>query len=439
MADQSSSTDWKHSISSYISKLTYHTSGNITGLIIGIDCAVNAIYYMTLMGGIYANPMFFIPCAIASALMNAMLYAIDFPEAVEEFVHNIQKCCIHLYNWRAVMQDFSEKSIDEKKKIVYRHTVSFMKETIALASGIMLGLFTYSAYAEMHLLWISTPLIIICCFAYFLATYTLIRISLNATYIDKDTVKNKLEKFSNLQLVAVTLLTGIFLLATLWTIFTFYVGALSAIHAISSQLIPLTPILFGLLLIGEVIFSIKTAIWLCSEVPKPHKNTIFYWLMYPLILLNGLANAAITSYGSNKISGYTGFLLSVGVMYKSTHEINTETESSTDALHQNDTSTKKIALEITVYFIAIVAIIWLIVSSAPISLPIRLALICTLIMSCMALQLYTHENKYVVTQTSSVVSAVSMLPSKAFKGFWGLVQHCPSEQQAPKQDSVKSS
>jgi len=351
-----------------------------------------------------------ISCAIAGAILNTILYANDFPDAISELKHNIQEFLSIIYNWRAVIDNFNAKSTDEKKAAMYQTSLHLGKEMVAIASGIMLGLFTYSAYMEMHIAWMSAPLIILFCGAYVFGTYALIRISLNAEYADGETVKQKWASFSRLQLIAAVITITVFMMASLWTIFTFYAGAVTAIHAIYPALAPVTPLFFMLLLIGESIFSAKTAVWLCSKLNQ-NKNTarkhpLRNLFMNAMTLLNGLANAAITAYGSNKISGYTGFLLSVGVMYKSTHEIDIEKQALSNKAAQAKNHTIKKAQVITVYILSTVAIIWLLTSPIPALVAWTPTLIVSLIALCMATTMFLQGKIDVLGITSQKDTAL---------------------------------
>jgi hypothetical protein len=390
---------------------SYYTAGFIAAIIIGIDCAVNAAFYMTLMGGFYAIPIVLISCAVAGAILNTILYANDFPEAISELKHNLQEFFSSLYNWRQNVEAFQAKSPDEQKASIYRSALSIAKEMVAVASGIMLGLFTYSAYMEMHIAWMSTPLVILFCAAYLFGTYALIRVSLNALYADGETVKEKWSAFSRTQLVVAAILISIFMMASLWTIFTFYAGAIAAIHVISPALTPVTPVFFVLLLIGETIFSVKTAIWLCSKLNQekstPRQHLWRNILMNTMTLLNGLANAAITAYGSSKISGYTGFLLSVGVMYKSTHEIDIEKQSPHSKAAQEKIYTIKKAQVITVYVLSAAVMIWLATNPIPALVTWTPVIIVSLIALCMITTMFIQGKVDILGITTPASAALS--------------------------------
>ena len=91
---------------------SYYTTGLIAAIIIGIDSAVNSVFYMSIMGGFYAIPIVIISCAIAGAILNTILYANDFPEAISELQHNTKELLISIYNWRTVLDNFNAKSTD---------------------------------------------------------------------------------------------------------------------------------------------------------------------------------------------------------------------------------------------------------------------------------------------------------------------------------------
>ena len=91
---------------------SYYTAGFITAFIIGIDCAINAAFYMALMGGFYAIPIVLVFCALAGLVLNTILYANDFPEAISDFVDNIKAFFAGIYNLFNIFQNFTSFSSD---------------------------------------------------------------------------------------------------------------------------------------------------------------------------------------------------------------------------------------------------------------------------------------------------------------------------------------
>lgn len=303
---------------------TYYTFGFVASLIIGIDCAINAAYYMMLMGGIYAMPIAIIFCGIAGLVLNTILYANDLPEAAQQLEENIN------YSLQKIF-DFKNNTFNDYLNFIQY----FIQETIALSSGIVMGLFTYDAYLSMALPLMNPALIIIFCLAYVIGTYALVRTSLNPEYSD-DT--NIFDKINNLNIYGklITLVTiGVMILATYWTLITCLAGAIAAATIISPALAYCVPLLFALLLVGEFVFVTKTSIWLgekiqnfFNETNNNDSNILYNMFVYALVTLNALANGAIAAASSTKIAAVFGSILSFGVMFKSVKEIDGESSSN---------------------------------------------------------------------------------------------------------------
>jgi hypothetical protein len=114
-------------------------------------------------------------------------------------------------------------------------------------------------------------------------------------------------------------------------------GAISAAMSISPVLAATMPALFIMLLAGESIFVLKTAIWLGEKFQNRNKNTngksnmLRDILYYIFITLNALANGAIAAASSTKIAAFFGSILSFGVMFKSVHEIDSDNPDIDDS------------------------------------------------------------------------------------------------------------
>ena len=302
---------------------TYYTFGFVAALIIGIDCAINAAFYMALMGGFYAVPIVIVFAAIAGLILNAILYANDLPEALSTLEDNIKD---------------GTNSILKNEKISIKKTMFFgAKELIAIASGIVMGLFTYDAYLSMALPLMNPAIIVVFCLAYVIGTYALVRTSLNPEYADNTTIYDKAKNLSTSNMILTFLITVIMILATYWTLMTCIGGAISAAMSISPVLAATMPALFIMLLAGESIFVLKTAIWLGEKFQNRNKNTngksnmLRDMLYYIFITLNALANGAIAAASSTKIAAFFGSILSFGVMFKSVHEIDSDNPDIDDS------------------------------------------------------------------------------------------------------------
>jgi len=333
---------------------SYYTAGFITAFIIGIDCAINAAFYMALMGGFYAIPIVLVFCALAGLVLNTILYANDFPEAISDFVDNIKAFFAGIYNYNETIATVINNSAAENYELAKNGFIFMSKEVIALASGIVMGLFTYSAYLGMALPFTSPILIAVFCGAYVFGIYALIRTSLNTKYTDDTTITDKINDLSLTGKLVTSIITAIFIAATYWTMLTFLAGAISAAAAFAPILVPVIPALFVLLLIGESIFAVKAAVWLGAKISSPTPETNSHpkkFIMIVMALLNAFANAAITAAGSTKIAAVYGFIFSFGVMYKSSNEQDIESSEQ-----QKATINK--AFKVAVNCILAAALIW---------------------------------------------------------------------------------
>ena len=333
---------------------SYYTAGFIAAFIIGIDCAINAAFYMSLMGGFYAIPIVIVFCALASLILNAILYANDFPEAISEFVNNIKDFFVSIYNYNETIATVINNSAADNYALAAKGLIFMSKEVIALASGIVMGLFTYSAYLGMALPFANPILIAVFCGAYVFGIYALIRASLNTEYTDKTNIIDKIRGLSLTGKLVTSIITLIFIAATYWTMLTFQAGAISAAAGFAPILAPIIPALFVLLLIGEIIFAVKAAVWIGAKISSPTQETNSHpenFIMTVMALLNAFANAAITAANSTKLVAVFGFVFSFGVMYKSYNEQNLE---STD---QQKVKINK-AFKTSVNCILAAALIW---------------------------------------------------------------------------------
>ncbi|MEE3002809.1 MAG: hypothetical protein VX335_00485 [Pseudomonadota bacterium] len=342
---------------------SYYTFGFVSAIIIGIDCAINAAFYMSMMGGLYAIPVLIVFAALAGLILNAILYANDLPESLAKLDENLNEFAKNEFSFNALLEALKTNTPLENTKLITKNLFLLSKEVIALASGIVIGLFTYDAYLGMALTFMNGPLIVIFCLAYVVGTYALVRTSLNPEYADGETTYSKLLELRISGVIITFILTAVMITATYWTMLTFFGGAVSAATTISPILGPVIPILFALLLIGETVFSTKTAIWLGHKIQNfcdgvkinKEKYSFRNLFLHLMTILNAIGNAAITAAGSTKVAGTFGFVLSFGVMYKSCHEIDIDDEE----LEKSEKEKIKKSMKIATFICFSITAIWL--------------------------------------------------------------------------------
>jgi len=281
--------------------------GNIAAIIIGIDCAINAWYYMALMGGFFAVPAVIAICALAGFILNTILYSADFPEAFD----GLYKSITTIFTLKTET-DASKTAEDKDTK----HPVeTFLSEIIAISSGVIMGLFTYSSYLGLAIPHISLPLILLLSIANTIGTYGLLRTSLD---IDELTAEIRKVKDTHARTLGAALFI-IYVLGTIWTLNTWVISAITVIPQIN-YFVAYTP-----LLIGELAFVLETVIKTInfmipgsdSETPATHNtNTIYFFILIAFSVLNAVGNGAITAAGGPMYKAVIGALLSLGVMIK---------------------------------------------------------------------------------------------------------------------------
>ena len=302
--------------------------GNIAAIIIGIDCAINAWYYMALMGGFFAVPAVIAICALAGFILNTILYSADFPEAFD----GLYKSITTIFTLKTET-DASKTAEDKDTK----HPVeTFLSEIIAISSGVVMGLFTYSSYLGLAIPHISLPLILLLSIANTIGTYGLLRTSLEIGQL-KDDIWEIKEK--HIKSILVATLFIIYVLGTVWTLNTWVISAITVIPQIN-YFVAYTP-----LLLGELAFVLGTAIKTInyiipgsnSEALATHNtNTVYFFILVAFSVLNAVGNGAITAAGGPMYKAVIGALLSLGVMIKASMD-QVKANDSADAA---DSSTK---------------------------------------------------------------------------------------------------
>jgi len=284
----------------------YDAIGTIAAIIIGIDCAINAWYYLFLMGGIFANPAVIILCASAGFLLNTLLYKQDFPAACEKLVNTV---C----SW-FVAKTYSTLSLSSL-------ITQIGQEIIALSSAIATGLFTYHSYVSLAIPHITLPWIVMLSVASVIGVYGLVReaCDFNKMATRVSTVwkqwSSRPWKISLLFIFCALLLTT-YVAGTVWTLETITAGATAAVAPLLPIFSTYMPYIGAFFLIGECIFitdSITETLETFGGDNPPLNTTLV--ILLTLALANGIGNAAITTADSGLLyKAIIGGILSFGVM-----------------------------------------------------------------------------------------------------------------------------
>lgn len=292
-----------------------YTFGFICALIIGIDCAVAAAYYMTLMGGFFAIPIVVAACALSGFILNTILYANDFPSVISEL--------------------FKES---DPNKITQPITLlgtcwTIFQELSALASGVIMGLFTYNAFSAMALAWASPPIVIVFCAAYLIGTYVLMRSAIDLKYNDDEnsSIQSKFDALESVSWkVATCLLSTVMIAAAIFTSLSLTAGAATTMAALLIPGVQIAiPVMMTLLMVTEVFLALKTSVWIGHKLHELSQQNVTQLslrdgIAYSFAILNALGNAAITASGGQKLIALMGFSFSFSVMTRATQELKSQ-------------------------------------------------------------------------------------------------------------------
>lgn len=284
----------------------YAVIGTVAAFIIGIDCAINAWYYLLIANGLFANPIVILFCALAGFLLNTALYRQDFPAACSNLVKTIQSFF--------VADTYYNLSFDGMMK-------QLVQELIAISSAIIMGLFTYNSYIHLALPHITLPCILVLSLAYVIGTYGLLR---EACELEK--IYNRVSKLlqkshshpiytSTLLLICIALFIT-YLAGSVYTIETLSIGAQAAISALLPHISLYIPYLIFFFLVGETIFvadKVTETLETIEEQQFPTDYTLIALIV--LAVGNAVGNAAITMSDTGMlIRAVIGGILSLGVM-----------------------------------------------------------------------------------------------------------------------------
>lgn len=292
----------------------YEVIGTIAAIIIGIDCAINAWYYLSLMGGVFAGPIPIIFCASAGFILNTLLYKRDFPSACKNLVNTV---CLWF-------------SAETYKNLSLSSTLAqIIPEIIALSSATAMGLFTYYSYMSLAIAHITLPWIIMLSVAYFIGVYGLVR---EACDLQKmlNRVRNIYQQLSTrpwkitLIFIVSALLLTTYIAGTVWTLETIITGATAAIAPLLPVFSTYMPCIGAFFLLGECLFvtdSITETMETFGDTnaQPPFSTTLFGLLA--LALANAFGNAAIATADSGLVyRAIIGGILSFGVMMQTSFE-----------------------------------------------------------------------------------------------------------------------
>ena len=348
----------------------YKVIGTVAAVIIGIDCAINAWYYLFLMGGVFANPVLIIFCATAGFILNSLLYKRDFPGACENLVNSI----CSWFSW----QTYQNASFD--------HIITqALQEVIALSSALATGLFTYYSYINLAIPHLTLPWIIILSIAYIIGVYGLVRESCNFGEMAQR-IKTVWEKRHDspwtigLILGGCALLLATYIAGTVWTVETITAGATAAILPLLPTIGLFMPWVGVFFLFGECLFVINTTtetIESCGSKP-PHLTMTLATLLL-LALANAIGNAAITAADSGlMLRAIIGGILSFGVMMQASFSYVDDNRASASWWSDAD--------QMSLVVLSILSAIWGYMEWVAPLIPLpSIAVIAILVTSCLAI------------------------------------------------------
>ncbi|MEE3002808.1 MAG: hypothetical protein VX335_00480 [Pseudomonadota bacterium] len=308
--------------------LIFYTISYVAAFIIGIDCAINAYYYLSIlpvwlsfMSNIYVVSC----CAAAGFILNFILYKKDFPE-----------------QFYRLFQQLFGKTGTKKKLSVNELSFTLISELVAISSAFIMFCFTLNSYKQLALAHISAPIMIILALSYAIGTYGLLRKAINREDFNHDIkliFKNgKKSSRKNIMNILLTFtLTTILATATWFTILTFQSGSLSILGSsiIIQRLVDITS---ALIWIGEIFFVFSASTYIVNlltserDSQKNINYTLFATFML-LAVLNALGNAAVTIASSSSLGmilGPLGAILSFCSMFGASMEISTLSDISNE-------------------------------------------------------------------------------------------------------------
>ena len=225
--------------------------------------------------------------------------------------------------------------------------------------------------------------------------------------------------------------SAIMILATVWTMKAMYTGALAAATILFPQMIILLPAMFIFLIIGEVWFNIKAAVWLGKYVTKNDSsnkinssNIIYSFCTGLAVFLNALANAAITANGAKTCThALSGFFASIAIMHKSIVEMQTTQCDNEDKSNStsNDSTEKNTGLSIAIVTTVAAVSAWAtiefltpIMVAAGASFPVAILPVVLIALVAIAMSSYISANSTIdlkndVTNTTTTATSDDIL------------------------------
>lgn len=365
----------------------FYAISYIASLFIGIDCAINAWAYMSIMHGLLASVPAIVICAIAGFVLNFILYLRDTPSALDNLLQQFQR--------------FHKLSLSEALSIF-----------IALASGLTMALFTYQSYLSLGLSFISPLAVILFSIAYAIGTFALAMPSMD-------------ESQENPNLNPIKCSLWVILTALMaCTIRTFH----HEIFILLSGFIPHAQIATGFLIafycLGECIFNYKVASYLVDElVPSINKknNISIFLLLIALAMLNALGNGAITANGGSYIIAALGALLSLSVMMYAASEVSSKPISITQAQYNGGMAMLYIILPLLAIWIMHTFILPLYCPTLLIPAAIVLAITATSVMTIIGACEYSCSTQKKTHVPSPGIKPCKIIKIQKFKPFFNSI------------------
>lgn len=286
----------------------------VVAVIIGICCAIDAAYFMNIIGGVYALAPILITCSLAALVINAVLYANELPNAINDL-----------------------GKVEKPSRILIENILRWIKQPIALISGLGMALNTYWAFISIHLAYAS-PFIITCfCFAYGLGTYALIVTAFDLDYHGGASVYDKFKELNTPYRIIALVMAAILITSSYWGIKSMAIAAthavISLIPALTGSNIIILGVLCTFMFAGEIVFSSKVALWIASGVQsfnwtKLKETSIVNGTLYFLTFLYGVSNAALNAASNAAYTAIFGFFDAIAGAIKAINEVHEDLKSA---------------------------------------------------------------------------------------------------------------